>query len=62
VSLEYHGKMNNQIHSMTPETMTNIITFVEKFSELNSYHQPSDMVSSLRNATILLPFDIRKIT
>ena len=60
VSLEYHGNMNNQNHSMTPETMTNIITFVEKFSELNGYHQPSDRVSSLRNATILLPSDITK--
>ena len=33
----YHGNMSNQKHSLKPDTMKNVITFVEKFAELNGY-------------------------
>ncbi len=52
--------MGNQNNSIDPETIKHMITFVESFSELNGYHQPSDRVSSQRNAVILLPSDITK--
>ncbi len=60
VDIMYHGKMNNEITKIAPDTIQNITLFVENYSENNGYPQPG-RGATIRKAEIFLSCDTTKL-